>query len=104
MFCVLCKVRHLLCSTFLRFSISIFIKLKSGVPADSTKNTFNDFRYSYDPFTQSLNEFPEAEVQVTAGDYVLVWGEADEDGYYEGKQFTILFKIKVFINIMKHVR
>ena len=42
------------------------------------------FRYSYDPFTQSLNEFPEAEISVTAGDYVLVWGEADEDGYYEG--------------------
>ena len=38
------------------------------------------FRYSYDPFTQSLNEFPEAEISVTAGDYVLVWGEADEDG------------------------
>ena len=43
-------------------------------------------RYSYDPFTQSLNEFPEAELQVTAGDYVLVWGDSDEDGFFEGKQ------------------
>ena len=42
------------------------------------------FRYSYDPCTQSLNEFPEAELSVTAGDYVLVWGEADEDGFFEG--------------------
>ena len=42
------------------------------------------FRYSYDPCAQSLNEFPEAELPVAAGDYVLVWGEADEDGYFEG--------------------
>ena len=46
-------------------------------------------RYSYDPYTQSLNEFPEAELQVTAGDYVLVWGDSDEDGFFEGKQYDI---------------
>ena len=60
------------------------------------------FRYSYDPFTQSLNEFPEAEISVTAGDYVLVWGEADEDGYYEGncEIFTDLVHIR-FVYVTK---
>ena len=61
------------------------------------------FRYSYDPFTQSLNEFPEAEISVTAGDYVLVWGEADEDGYYEGncKIFTDSVHIRFVYNVTK---
>ena len=53
------------------------------------------FRYSYDPCAQSLNEFPEAELQVGAGDYVLVWGEADEDGYFEGS-YRENVKIYVF--------
>ena len=61
------------------------------------------FRYSYDPFTQSLNEFPEAEISVTAGDYVLVWGEADEDGYYEGncEIFTDSVHISFVYNVTK---
>lgn len=35
-------------------------------------------RYSYDPFHQSPNENPEAELYLNAGDYVLVWGNMDE--------------------------
>lgn len=35
-------------------------------------------KYTYDPFSQSPNENPEAEVSLTAGDYVLVWGNMDE--------------------------
>lgn len=35
-------------------------------------------RYSYDPFQQSLNENPEAELSINAGDYLLVWGNIDE--------------------------
>lgn len=35
-------------------------------------------RYSYDPFSQSPNENPEAELYLSAGDYVLVWGSMDE--------------------------
>ena len=42
-------------------------------------------RYSYEPFNQSLNDNPESELPLTAGDYVLVWGGADEDGYLEGE-------------------
>ena len=43
------------------------------------------FRYTYDPFSQSPNENPEAELALTAGDYVLIWGNMDEDGFYEGE-------------------
>jgi len=42
-------------------------------------------RYSYDPLQQSLNDNPESELYLTAGDYILVWGECDEDGYLEGE-------------------
>lgn len=35
-------------------------------------------KYSYDPFSQSLNENPEAELSINAGDYLLVWGNVDE--------------------------
>ena len=42
-------------------------------------------RYSYEPFQQSLNDNPESELPLTAGDYILVWGDTDEDGYLEGE-------------------
>lgn len=35
-------------------------------------------KYTYDPFSQSPNDNPEAEVSLSAGDYVLVWGNMDE--------------------------
>lgn len=35
-------------------------------------------RYSYEPFQQSPNDNPEAELAVNAGDYLLVWGNMDE--------------------------
>ncbi|GFR99974.1 peripheral-type benzodiazepine receptor-associated protein 1 [Elysia marginata] len=42
-------------------------------------------KYNYDPFTLSPNENPEMELPLTAGDYVLVVGDMDEDGFYEGE-------------------
>lgn len=42
-------------------------------------------RYSYDPFTQSPNDHPEAELYINAGDYLLVWGNMDEDGFFDGE-------------------
>ncbi|CAB4058320.1 RIMBP2 [Lepeophtheirus salmonis] len=42
-------------------------------------------RYNYDPFQQSLNENPEHELYLFGGDYVLVWGDIDEDGFLEGE-------------------
>ena len=37
------------------------------------------------PLQHSPNEAPEAELQVNAGDYILVWGDVDEDGFYDGE-------------------
>uniref|UniRef100_A0A0K2TTB7 RIMS-binding protein 2 n=1 Tax=Lepeophtheirus salmonis TaxID=72036 RepID=A0A0K2TTB7_LEPSM len=42
-------------------------------------------RYSYDPFQHSPNDCPEAELLVNAGDYILVWGDIDEDGFFDGE-------------------
>ncbi|KAK6184454.1 hypothetical protein SNE40_006922 [Patella caerulea] len=42
-------------------------------------------KYDYDPYTQSPNETPDSELPLNAGDYVLVFGEMDEDGFYEGE-------------------
>lgn len=41
-------------------------------------------RYSYDPFN-GPNKNPEAELPLTAGEYVYIYGEMDEDGFYEGE-------------------
>ena len=42
-------------------------------------------RYTYEPYSQSTNDYPESELPILAGDYVLVWGEMDEDGYLEAE-------------------
>ncbi|KAK9498069.1 hypothetical protein O3M35_003951 [Rhynocoris fuscipes] len=42
-------------------------------------------RYSYDPYQQSPNDCPEAELAINAGDYVLVWGSMDEDGFFDAE-------------------
>uniref|UniRef100_S4RQR8 RIMS binding protein 2 n=1 Tax=Petromyzon marinus TaxID=7757 RepID=S4RQR8_PETMA len=41
-------------------------------------------RYSYNPF-HGPNEHPEAELPLTAGEYLYVYGNMDEDGFYEGE-------------------
>ncbi|XP_039612744.1 RIMS-binding protein 2-like isoform X4 [Polypterus senegalus] len=41
-------------------------------------------RYSYNPF-KGPNKNPEAELPLTAGEYIYVYGEMDEDGFYEGE-------------------
>lgn len=41
-------------------------------------------RYSYNPF-KGPNEHPESELPLTAGDYVYIFGDMDEDGFYEGE-------------------
>ncbi|XP_032327474.1 RIMS-binding protein 3A [Camelus ferus] len=41
-------------------------------------------RYSYNPF-EGPNEYPESELPLTAGDYVFIFGDMDEDGFYEGE-------------------
>ncbi|XP_074869767.1 peripheral-type benzodiazepine receptor-associated protein 1 isoform X1 [Carettochelys insculpta] len=41
-------------------------------------------RYSYNPF-DGPNENPEAELPLTAGEYIYVYGDMDEDGFFEGE-------------------
>ena len=41
-------------------------------------------RYSYDPYS-GLNEWPELELPLVAGQYVYVFGDVDEDGWYVGE-------------------
>ncbi|XP_058857520.1 peripheral-type benzodiazepine receptor-associated protein 1-like isoform X11 [Acipenser ruthenus] len=41
-------------------------------------------RYSYNPF-DGPNENPEAELPLTAGEYIYACGDMDEDGFYEGE-------------------
>lgn len=39
--------------------------------------------HSYNPF-EGPNENPEAELPLTAGEYIYVYGSMDEDGFFEG--------------------
>ncbi|XP_065760224.1 RIMS-binding protein 3A-like [Muntiacus reevesi] len=41
-------------------------------------------RYSYNPF-EGPNEHPESELPLTPGAHVYVFGDMDEDGFYEGE-------------------
>lgn len=41
-------------------------------------------RYSYNPL-EGPNEHPESELPLTAGDYIYIFGDMDEDGFYEGE-------------------
>lgn len=42
-------------------------------------------RFTYEPFQHSPNENPEAELPVQGGDYLLVWGQPDEDGFLDAE-------------------
>lgn len=42
-------------------------------------------RFSYEPFQHSPNENPEAELPVQGGDYLLVWGQPDDDGFLDAE-------------------
>ncbi|KAI4886330.1 hypothetical protein NFI96_012228, partial [Prochilodus magdalenae] len=40
-------------------------------------------RYSYNPY-EGPNDNPEVELPLTAGEYIYVYGDMDDDGFYEG--------------------
>lgn len=42
-------------------------------------------KYSYDPFKNSPNDNPEAELPLLTGDYVYILNEEDEYGFYNGE-------------------
>lgn len=41
--------------------------------------------HSYNPL-EGPNENPEAELPLTAGEYVYIYGSMDEDGFFEGRR------------------
>uniref|UniRef100_A0A8C4J8P1 RIMB1 protein n=1 Tax=Dromaius novaehollandiae TaxID=8790 RepID=A0A8C4J8P1_DRONO len=41
-------------------------------------------QYSYDPY-DGPNKHPEVELPLTAGEYVYIFGDMDEDGFFEGE-------------------
>ena len=42
-------------------------------------------KYSYDPFKNSPNDNPEAELPLIAGEFLFILNEEDEDGFYTGE-------------------
>lgn len=43
---------------------------------------------SYNPF-EGPNENPEAELPLTAGEYIYIYGNMDEDGFFEGRDHSV---------------
>lgn len=42
-------------------------------------------KYSYEPLQYSPNDHPEVELPLNIGDYYLIYGDVDEDGFYDGR-------------------
>ncbi|CAF3842843.1 unnamed protein product [Adineta steineri] len=42
-------------------------------------------KYSYDPLKDSPNDHPEIELPLKSGEYYLIYGDIDEDGFYDGR-------------------
>uniref|UniRef100_A0A8C5TGC3 RIMS-binding protein 2 n=1 Tax=Malurus cyaneus samueli TaxID=2593467 RepID=A0A8C5TGC3_9PASS len=51
---------------------------------ESTSKSSNCEYFSYNPF-DGPNENPEAELPLTAGEYIYIYGDMDEDGFFEGE-------------------
>lgn len=55
-------------------------KLPNDACLQSKASSFQVFvaKYNYDPTRHSPNENPEAELTLTAGDYIFIYGDIDE--------------------------
>lgn len=45
---------------------------------------------SYNPY-EGPNDNPEVELPLTAGEYIYVYGDMDDDGFYEGEFQLVSF-------------
>lgn len=45
-------------------------------------------KFSYNPTEMSPNQNFDLELPLTAGDYLYVYGDMDDDGYYHGQLMT----------------
>ncbi|KAK2496652.1 hypothetical protein MC885_013248 [Smutsia gigantea] len=64
-------------------SVSLLPAVQEGSRGEARIQVFLA-RYSYNPF-EGPNENPEAELPLTAGEYIYIYGNMDEDGFFEGE-------------------
>eukprot|EP00794_Sanderia_malayensis_P014162 gene14162-15641_t len=76
-------------NTVSAFSKKQDVNATSGLSAKTSLNadklTVFIAKYTYDPYEHSPNDEPSLELSLQAGDFVYVFGEADEDGFYTGE-------------------
>ncbi|XP_008064926.1 RIMS-binding protein 3A-like [Carlito syrichta] len=65
-------------------SVSLVLEVEDSEAPAAPKLKIFLAQYNYNPF-EGPNEHPEGELPLTAGDYVYVFGDMDEDGFYEGE-------------------
>lgn len=65
-------------------SVSSTLEMGDSEATTTAKLKIFLVRYSYNPF-EGPNEHPESELPLTAGDYIYIFGDMDEDGFYEGE-------------------
>ncbi|XP_055976783.1 RIMS-binding protein 3C-like [Sorex fumeus] len=65
-------------------NVSSALEMEKSEASDTPKFKIFLARYSYNPL-EGPNEHPESELPFTAGDYVYIFGDMDEDGFYEGE-------------------
>lgn len=56
---------------------------------DSLIINAKNLQRSYNPY-DGPNDNPEVELPLTAGEYIYVYGDMDDDGFYEGEGFLFL--------------
>lgn len=68
----------------------ILFDLPPTPPASQLKRCLSLSRslQSYNPY-DGPNEHPEAELPLVAGKYLYVYGDMDDDGFYEGKRINV---------------
>lgn len=55
---------------------------------------------SYNPY-DGPNDNPELELPLTAGEYIYVYGDMDDDGFYEGNFQAFIFHLKLQLVCIK---
>ncbi|XP_049646337.1 RIMS-binding protein 3A-like [Suncus etruscus] len=65
-------------------SLSSTLEMKKSGALHLPKLKIFLVRYSYNPM-EGPNQHPESELPLTAGDYIYIWGDMDEDGFYNGE-------------------
>uniref|UniRef100_A0A0D9SD41 RIMS-binding protein 3A-like n=1 Tax=Chlorocebus sabaeus TaxID=60711 RepID=A0A0D9SD41_CHLSB len=65
-------------------SVSLALEVGGSAAPAAPKLKIFMAQYNYDPF-EGPNDHPEGELPLTAGDYIYIFGDTDEDGFYEGE-------------------